>query len=757
MLAGRATAADVSLDFLRNSAFDNPVYNAPAPKEVNLFSKKDKKQTKKQNQPDVQHFDYSTDADTVNLTDTDYVKSMKEDSKKRKKQFTINVTKNTVLSDEQNSLTVPEAEVSEEYTPEPVNKKLKKRKKSQAKAVQSEKSGIILSSDKTDYFPEKNEIVSTGNAKLEMTGENMILFADKIIFNHDTNSARCYNNVKIIKKDDVTTGDFVNVDLNTAESWIQKPISSNYSVRIKAEEAYVYPDKIEEYDGVANITEDRRFLVGSSSFTNILSSLPTNLGESYLTKPEPKSFKFKAKSIDVESSGGHNIVTMKKIGVYYKNVKLGVLPHLRLVSDKEQTVMQSNIPEIGSDSNLGMYAGPALVLDLPVSSVLKIAPLIVYSNDESKLGFGANATFQNSSNYTQMAYGSPEDKFMLRGFQSITPKLKLNYSQNMYTSQWFLGYRRPMYSIDLEYVDSYFIKDLGMNFEHRLSGGYYSDSASIRKNAEGRLRWMTQLQKNLFTYTNCANTFSLDIGVIGQSSVSQYTTGDTMGVVRVGPSLTTTYRGWSQNVIYFQSGASGKTPFVFDDYYYGRSNLQILETLRINRYLSVGYLASMALGGRESYAAGRYNPMAGDFLQENMFLVSLGPDEAKVTLSYDAVRKATAVYFSMLLGTKDMDIAFKKATIYEPDKLSGENDGFPFIKNTFNKIRYKIFPATDPSFNREKDLYPEENGIQNLPIDDENYDGSDDYDDTIDESTQRELQNKFKQFFQNDLMKDSRM
>ena len=161
----------------------------------------------------------------------------------------------------------------------------------------------------------------------------------------------------------------------------------------------------------------------------------------------------------------------------------------------------------------------------------------------------------------------------------------------------------------------------------------------------------------------------------------------------------------------------------------------------------------MALGGRETYSAGRYNPGTGDFLQENMFLVSLGPDEAKVTLSYDAYRKSTALYFSMLLGTKDMDIAFKKSTILNPDTFGGENQKIPVIKNTFNKIRYKIFPLMDPTFNRETDLYPEDNVSEYT---------DDEIDEMIDEQEDRELQqqlrNQLGPMIQNqDLIRDDRM
>ncbi|MBQ2644240.1 hypothetical protein IJG14_01540 [bacterium] len=801
-IAQFSEASDLNLDFIRNQAFENRLYKPPVEREINLFSKNSNKNNSKD--VEVEHINYKEDVNKINLTDEDYVKRYKQANKKRirKKQFDITIEKNDVkksdkqskakiikksndtgniksnnieqsekiqtknieeknyITDEKNQLVdeIDNVEDNSDKNFDPSNKTFfskKKKNDTKQKTTAVKSSNMILTSDITDYYPERNEIEAIGNAKLEITGQDFELYGDKIIFNHDTNNVRAYDNVKIIQGENVTTGDFINIDMNTAHGWVQKPVSSNYSIRVKANEAYVFPDKIEEYDGVANIMEDKRIKIRSSSYTSFLTAIPSNLGDSYLKKPEPTAMKFKVKNIDVKSEEGHNIITMHNIGVYYKNFKIGVLPQLKIVADKEQTVMQTNIPEIGSDSNMGMYAGPSFVLNTPYSSTLRISPLIVYSQDEKKLGIGGTATFMSGSNVTEVGYGSPEDKFMLRGYQAITPKLKVNYSQNMYISQWFLGYRRPMYSAEIEYGDSVYIKDLGVRFAHRLIGGVYSDYARISKLAEGRLRWMTQIHKNFFTYTNRANTFSLDLGLIGQGSISQYTTGDTLGIARFGPTLTTTYRGWSQRLMYFQSGASGRTPFRFDDYYYGKSNLQLLETLRINKYISVGYLASMALGGRETYSRGRYNPSTKNFLQENMFLVSVGPEEAKVTFTYDAFRQQTAVYFSMLLGTKDMDIAFKKTTINDPDTLNGENQKIPVIKDTFNKIRYKVFPSTNPAFVKSRDLYPKEN----LNTENEN---NDELDEMLEEQEKREiqqqLQNQLSPFLQNqELMKDNRM
>lgn len=772
ILGQSVLAADLNIDFMKNRAFENNLYQKPAPTEVTLFKDKDKKE-KKSKKVEVEHYD-NTSPESLNITDKEFIEKYKKAhyKKTRKQQFDITIEKNNsdTLTDEQNKMTgdadTKEDNSAKTYDPsnktffsdnakgKTLNKKKSKKNKKNAPEQTAVPSNLILTADVTEYYPERNEIEALGNAKLEITGENFELYGDKIVFNHDTNCVRAYDNVKIIQGEDITSGDFINMDMNTAHGWIQKPVSSNYSIRIKANEAYVFPDKIEEYEGVANVMEDKRFSIGSGGYSSLLEILKSNVADYPLKKPEPTAMKFKVKSIDVESKDGHNVITMKNIGIYYKKFKIGVLPRLRLVTDKEQTVMQTNLPELGSDSNMGMYFGPSIVLNTPLSSTLKISPLLIYSQDESKFGIGGAATFMSGSNITEMAYGSAENKFMLRGMQKITPHLNLNYSQNTYTSQWFLGYRRPMYSAELEYTNSYYIKDLGVNFEHNLSAGMYSDYARLSKMAEGRIRWMTQLQKNFYSYTNSANTFSLDLGVVGQGVVSQYTSGDTLGIARIAPSITTTYKGWSQNLMYFQSGASGSTPFLFDDYYYGRSTLQVFETLRVNKYLSLGYLATMALGGRETYSAGRYNPGTGNFLQENMFLVSIGPDEAKVIFTYDAYRKSTAVYFSMLLGSKDMDVAFKKATIHNPDTIMGENKKIPAIKDTFNKVRYKVFPLTNPAFNRATDLYPQENRYQ------ENV--SEDVDEAIDKEEERIMKEQLKQqlnpILQNqELMKDTRM
>ena len=61
-----------------------------------------------------------------------------------------------------------------------------------------------------------------------------------------------------------------------------------------------------------------------------------------------------------------------------------------------------------------------------------------------------------------------------------------------------------------------------------------------------------------------------------------------------------------------------------------------------------------------------------DLFQENRILVSIGPEYARLTIGYDSMRRNTMFILSMLVGTKDSDIEFKKTILKNPDKFGKE-------------------------------------------------------------------------------------
>ncbi len=564
-------------------------------------------------------------------------------------------------------------------------KKIKKTNQTQEAEVtqqQYSSSEIVIDSDFMEYYPERSEIEAIGNAKVTLEKDNTTIYANRIVFNHDLNNIKAYDDVKIVNSDSTTIGDFINLDLNQENGWIDKPITENYAIKISSKEGYIYSDRIEEYDGVAKIIKDQKIKFGSNSLATLVNPGNPSLSSAYSVKDSENAesgvYKIKARTIYIDSQEQHNVLKMDNVDIYLKNIKIASVPTLTTVSNKEQHLLDTNLPEMGQVSQLGMYVGPGFVFNLPRASTLKVIPILNYKDD---FGIGGIARFRNSRNITEIAYGSAKDVFLIRGKHNITDNLELDYNQNTLMDEWFLGARRPRYGTQLQYKKSYRIDDLNAVYSQRFSGGYFADYGHQVGDGEARVRWQAQIHKPLYSYENPNGDLSINVSVLGQTSMSLYTTGDNIGIVRIGPMLSTNFKRWSQDLIYYQSAVAGQTPFAFDRYAYGKSNLVLIEKVKLHKYVSIGYLASMALL-KDNYE----NKM----LQESRLLLSLGPEYAQIILGYDAKRKNTMMLFAMQVGTKDSDIKFKKAVLKNPDNMSKKVE--PLFD--FSKVKYyrdKIF------------------------------------------------------------------
>ena len=323
-----------------------------------------------------------------------------------------------------------------------------------------------------------------------------------------------------------------------------------------------------------------------------------------------------------------------------------------------------------------MHFGPAVVLNVPGGSTLKLAPIVTYDDD---FGIGGIARFRNQYNMTEVAYGTSNDNLLIRGKHKIVPGLTLNYSRYTNQSEWFLGHRMPKYSTQLTYSRMDKNTDLDLRFAQMYSVGVFVDRKPNQdfKDAEGRFSWMTNTSKPVYTFLNEEGNIGLRVSLVAQTVARVYTTGDTLGLFRFGPSLRTKVGPWNQTVSFLQTGKAGETPFWFDRYRYGRSNLILRESIQITKYLSLGYLCSIALN--KDYPTDKT-------FQENRIFVSVGPEYAKLAVGFDAKRKNTMFMLTMLVGTKDSDIEFKKAEVINPQKLGQDKK-----KNKKKKKDYKKY------------------------------------------------------------------
>lgn len=548
----------------------------------------------------------------------------------------------------------------------PLKEKLKfwKRDKKKVEVDKTPKEpDVEISADFMEYYPDRYEVEAVGNAKVTFNQGGFVLSANKIVFNYDLNILTAKENVSLLSNELLTEGDFIRIDLSNPDGIIEKPITKTEEVILSAKEALLYSDRIEEYEGVAKILSNEKLKLGATSFNGYVD--PGNVFSSRLQQQEreytPGVYSLKAKEIIIDSKDNKEVVTVKNASLYFKNHKIAVLPSIKIYSNKERSIVETNAPEFGSVSSLGTYLGPGVVLNVPGGSTLKLAPALTYG--DNKLGIGGIARFRNPYNLTEVAYGTSKDQLVIRGRQQLGKGLTFDYSKLTNQSEWFMGYRMPKYAAQLRYVTKDYIKDLDLHFAQMYTAGAYVDrygKNSDIEDVEGRFRWMTQSYKSLYQLNNEEGNIGLNLGLVAQTGATAYTTGDVHGILRVGPSVNTKLGPWQQSLIYYQTAIAGQSPFEFDRYRYGRSNLVLIESLRVSKYLSLGYLASLALNR---------DARNDDMLQENRILVSVGPDYAKVTFGYDSIRKNAMVLFSMLVGTQDSEVAFDKTVIKNPQKF----------------------------------------------------------------------------------------
>jgi len=555
-----------------------------------------------------------------------------------------------------------------------------KSKKSNSKIADEDavsSSNIEITADNMEYFPDRYEVEAIGNAKVTFTKQDVSLSATKIIFNYDRNILKASENVVLISKDAITEGDFIRLDLSVPEGILENPITKTEDVILKAKEAKIYSDRIEEYDGVAKILKDEKLRLGSTSFAGYINQ--SFVGDDFNQDVQTQSsdlYSLKAKTIYIDAKDEHEVITIKNADLFYKKRRVASIPSVKVVTNKTRNNVEANLPEFGSMSLLGMHFGPAVVLNVPGGNTLKLAPIVTYSKDE--LGIGGIGRFRSVNNMTEAAYGTSRDQFLLRGKHKLAEGLTLNYSRLTSQSEWFLGYRKPKYSAFLNYRTNDYVKDLDLHFSQMfIAGAFVDDRANQHlEDVEGRFRWMTQTHKPIYKYRNEEGNISFSTGLVAQTAATVYTTGDVAGLFRFGPSLSTRVGPWKQSLIYLQTAVAGKMPFDFDRYRYGKSNILLIESLKVSKYLSLGYLASIAMNREVS---------SDDLFQENRFLVTIGPEYAKVTIGYDAFRRNTMFLFSMLVGTKDTDIEFKRSVIKNPNKFGKDKEKKKSKKKDYKK------------------------------------------------------------------------
>lgn len=576
-------------------------------------------------------------------------------------------------------------------------KNLNKPKTTEEVADTTLKDQALLNCDSMEYFAPRTELEANGHVVMFFPQNNSTIKADKVIYNQTSNLIKAFGNVVLISDSKEIKGDYMQIDLNEENAVMDQPITDVLQIRAKAKTGYMYGDKIIEEQGSAFITKKTAIQMRTDLYGPDFDMFYTADKDKvfYSKGNHGEKFRINTNEILINSKKEHDTLTLRHAEIYFDNKKVGTIPHFTIHTNKTQDYVQAAFPEFGTMMNLGMYAGPGFVFDTPMGTNLKLIPILNYQSDGdagSKIGWGGIAKFSSATNQTNMAYGTANEVFILRGKQKLDENMYVQYGMNSFLDDWFMGFRMPRLMSELVYENAYLnkdflAKDLQMTFSQRLAGAYVQDGitnsgkqAPLGTDGVGtmRFKYMAELAQTIwhYNYTDIPTApLNARLEIVGQGATAIYGTGDTQIIARVGPRLHTQYKNWMQDIGYFYSQYSDHTPLInFDRYMYGRSNAYMRETFKINKYLGLSWFGSLNLAG---------DSWDGKMIQENSFFVSLGPDDVKLHIGYDTVRQQSFINLALNIDAKGSQIDYKKMTIINPDRLGKDKNG--------NKIENQVY------------------------------------------------------------------
>ncbi|MBQ8476699.1 hypothetical protein IJ531_06535, partial [bacterium] len=464
------------------------------------------------------------------------------------------------------------------------------------------------------------------------------------------------------------------VDLNEENVLMDNPVADAYSFEITAQEAYLIENDLEMLNGSVKSTQKKQFPIVPMRFQGLYPS-----GSEELFDPDiqseldynksKKSYKINAKEVVITNYKDHSSLLLKNSDIYYNDHK--IVPHsdIEIITDRPSQIVEANTPEIGTLRSFGTYVGYGFVFKMPKGQILKLMPALTYG--DSDFGLGLIGRHRSKNSLLEAGYSTSTEKIVARGLYKFGNGLSLRYGRNSYLSEGFMGARRSGYAAQLEYQKSYKDADMHTTFRHGAYAGIFSDYHKYgRKHyfATTRFRYNLELQKNFLEYRNREQDLLIRLGALAQGSATLYGTGDTVGVFRIGPTLSTKVKKWESAIAYTQGGIHGDSPFIFDKYRYGRSTISLNEKFNFNNKFALGYSAVFS-PNKDNYER--------DLMTESRLYALFGPQDIKIALSYDFVRDIAHLDFMLILGSDSSKINFEKLTTKD---LDGSKDKQDFYK-----------------------------------------------------------------------------
>ena len=533
-----------------------------------------------------------------------------------------------------------------------------------------------INADKVTYDDEEGNVYADGHVEIISYARDVKLKADNAILDKTAQTLTLKNNVKIIKDGSEMRGEYLVVDLNEQNILMDNPTLEAYSFLITAQEGYLVANDIQMVNGNIRTAANKEFPLVTNGFLKIEPTYKTDFIDKYVFPDDDsyknrQAYKIDSKEILVTNYKDHTSLVLKGSNVFFNNHKIARNADIEIITDKSHQVVELNTPEIGNLRGFGTYFGYGAVFRMPKGHTLKFMPVLTYKDG---VGIGAIARYRTQQGIIEGGWNTSSETLVARARLQLTENLGFTAARNAYIPDGIFGANRPGLGAQLQYIKSYKINDLKASFSNGIYAGIFSEYENDGKYPDyttTRFRYIGQLSKSFYTYKNKEQDFEMILKGIAQGAATVYGSGETHGLVRVGPQLVTRYKRWEQNLGYFLTGQHGESPFRFDEYRYGKSTITLNEKFYITNKLAFGF---------RIYLTPLEDNIHEDFLTECRFYVMVGPPDLKLALSYDFVRDIAHMDFMFLLGSQNSRINFDKLTTKDIDDKQEKRDFYKYAK-----------------------------------------------------------------------------
>ena len=460
-------------------------------------------------------------------------------------------------------------------------------------------------------------------------------------------------NVRILKDGAEYFGDYIRINTKKESSFFTQPILYYTEITVEADTATMHTDETLAKEGSALIEKKKNIILSTCQIGEVIPERFFNPKREF--DSDSNKYKVVAKKIEAKRVDDRTDITIKDAKIYRGGKYITHTPIFTISADKDVNYIETMVPEIGTKPRIGTYIAPSIVLGLPNASALKAGPLLGING--SDFGVGAFARLSTPKSKTNLFYASTTGNFVINSKYNFTDDFSLNFVGNDYIDNGWMGGQLPNYGVELAYDKRSYIPQANTTIRNRLAAGLYDDNKDYGSDSLTTVRYTWQVDaQNARPLLNWEKYIML--GYSYQHAFNLYQTGDTNGVIRIGPRIYTDLGRLTAEATYFMGGEYGESPFWFDRYRYGKNNVRLKGQYYVNKFLSLGYHASINIGDRD---------YEDNWLTENQFIVAVGPEDLKLKLGFDTVRNTTVVGFDMLLGSNKTVVEFDEMKIKDLD------------------------------------------------------------------------------------------